>query len=439
MRTSNPHKPVAFVRVIVAAFDLRKQSYHTLHVSQSRAVCSLVETQKAPLSPRREVLSLRKCSTPRVFLSSHRARKGSANVSKKSALMQQLSESSDAAQSSTAWKSLDVIFTSVAYVALSVVNRVAYRMSLQIVPAYTFPLSLFVTMCYVLVYSCILSLRVRSRVVPISQVEWALRNWPLFALIGTLEAATFVIGMFSASRLPGALLPVLNQGILLFIAIASYVLLGRRYTSTQILGLIVVLIGVMLSIGPQTVGHAASDLSSGGIWVNALLFFGSYAFVAIAVVLKERVFKRSGLQPDLFIVNTFSSIMQFLATSITLPFVLTFATQIAGSSSTKAYFSDALRAFAGYDSRLMPWLALGYVGVNIIFNVTGLRLLKIASALDSVVASLISVPLTTLAFCLPLPLLVRSRFSPMVILGLVVLLTGIWLYNLPRTTRPADD
>ncbi|KAF6003085.1 hypothetical protein F1559_003924 [Cyanidiococcus yangmingshanensis] len=263
--------------------------------------------------------------------------------------MQQLSESSDAAQSSTAWKSLDVIFTSVAYVALSVVNRVAYRMSLQIVPAYTFPLSLFVTMCYVLVYSCILSLRVRSRVVPISQVEWALRNWPLFASIGTLEAATFVIGMFSASRLPGALLPVLNQGILLFIAIASYVLLGRRYTSTQILGLIVVLIGVMLSIGPQAVDHAASDLSSGGIWVNALLFFGSYAFVAIAVVLKERVFKRSGLQPDLFIVNTFSSIMQFLATSITLPFVLTFATQIAGSSSTKAIRQSP-------DALARPWL-----------------------------------------------------------------------------------
>lgn len=87
----------------------------------------------------------------------------------------------------------------------------------------------------------------------------------------------------------------------------------------------------------------------------------------------------------------------------------------------------------------MPWLALAYVAVNIVFNITGLRLLKIASALDSVVASLISVPLTTLVFCLPVPLLVQSRFSFMVLLGLGVLLFGIWLYNLPQVKERADD
>lgn len=349
-----------------------------------------------------------------------------------------LAKTGEVAKGSTS-KSADVLVTTAAYVALSVINRVAYRMSLQLMHRYTFSLSLFVTMCYTLVYSCILWNRVRRQIVPVSQVKWALQSWPLFALIGTLEAATFVIGMFSASRLPGALLPVLNQGILIFIAVASYVLLGRRYSFTQIVGLTVVLAGVLLSIGPQTVGQAASDLTSGDIWVNAMLFFGSYAFVAVAVVLKERVFKRSGVEPDLFIVNTFSSIMQFVATFIILPFTTSFAVQLAGSSSSQAYFSAAFKAFAGYESRLMPWLALGYIMVNIVFNVTGLRLLKIASALDSVVASLISVPLTTLTFCLPLPLLVQSQFSPMVLLGLGVLLTGIWLYNLPKTTQSAND
>jgi len=335
--------------------------------------------------------------------------------------------------------SSDVLLTTAAYVALSVLNRVVYRMDLQIMYSYTFFLSLFVTLCYVLVYASILWIRVRMRIVPMTQVKWAVNNWRLFALIGALEALTFVIGMFTASRLPGALLPVLNQGILIFIALASYALLGRRYTLTQIYGMLVVLAGVLISIGPQTVNEAALNLSSGGVWMNAFLFFGSYAFVALAVVLKERVFKRSGVQPDLFIVNTFSSLMQFAAISLMLPFTTPFAARLAESPSIGDYFSSALSTFAGRESSWMPWLALAYVAVNIVFNITGLRLLKIASALDSVVASLISVPLTTLVFCLPVPLLVQSRFSFMVLLGLGVLLFGIWLYNLPQVKERADD
>ena len=328
-------------------------------------------------------------------------------------------------------KDPQVLLTSMAYVVLSIVNRVVYRMSLVPMHRYTFFLSLFVTFMYVAAYGMTLAARRRAGIVGEEQLRWALSHLGVFAVIGSLEATTFVLGMYAAATLPGALLSVLSQSVLVFIAMASYFLLGRRYSMRQVSGLLLVVLGVVISIFPQTASQLAHETGGLRIWAMSAVFSLSYAFAATASVLKERVFKRSGIELDLFIVNTFSSLMQLAVTIVALPLSTALALHMARSSNLHEYLGGALSAFIGKTGIYMPWLAILYVAFNLGFNITGLRLLKIASALDATVVSMVSVPLTTLAFCLPLPILARSRFSPVVVLGLVVLLSGIWMYNRP--------
>ena len=55
----------------------------------------------------------------------------------------------------------------------------------------------------------------------------------LLAGAGACEAAAFVSLPFFASLLPGSLLPVMSQGLLIFSMIFSAVILGRRYDLLQ--------------------------------------------------------------------------------------------------------------------------------------------------------------------------------------------------------------
>eukprot|EP00439_Symbiodinium_sp_Y106_P035209 s1045_g4.t1 len=56
----------------------------------------------------------------------------------------------------------------------------------------------------------------------------------LLAGSGACEAAAFVLLPLFASMLPGSLLPVMSQGLLIFSMAFSAMLLGRRYDLVQV-------------------------------------------------------------------------------------------------------------------------------------------------------------------------------------------------------------
>eukprot|EP00879_Flechtneria_rotunda_P012129 GHRR01012667.1.p1 GENE.GHRR01012667.1~~GHRR01012667.1.p1 ORF type:complete len:218 (-),score=37.46 GHRR01012667.1:545-1198(-) len=75
---------------------------------------------------------------------------------------------------------------------------------------------------------------------------------------------------------------------------------------------------------------------------------------------------------------------------------------------------------------LLPFL---YIGVNVAFNVAAMYLVRSTGAVAAALAMSCLVPLTVLAFTLPLPLLEPVQLGPGFVWGAVLLTAGLLLYN----------
>ena len=94
------------------------------------------------------------------------------------------------------------------FIISAVVNRIIYKMQLVPMRDFTYFLSQFSCCCYVIVYGIILNNRIRSGVVTKPMLAYARDNVRVFAAIGTLEALTFLLALYSAARIPGGLIGV---------------------------------------------------------------------------------------------------------------------------------------------------------------------------------------------------------------------------------------
>lgn len=332
-----------------------------------------------------------------------------------------------------------------ATVFASAVNRIVYRLQLVPMRGYTFFVAQSCAAAYVAVYFSVLAVRRRRGMVAADAPAAARRtHGRTFAVIGALEATAFAIQLYAAGRLPGSLISVLNQAVLPFSMTASAVLLGRRYNAAQVGGAAIVIAGVLLCIAPSAVGlgavasskaaaaaAAAAGVGSAGggaggaaVAIHAALFASTMALIGVVVVLKERLLKVGGL--DVFIVNSYGSLAQCVATAALLPLSVRLA---AGGTPVGAYVRAGIAALTGATSPYMPWLTLAYICANLTFNIAALNLVRCSSAVVALLASLFTVPLTSLVFCLPLPLLVATPFSWWFVGGLAVISSGVLLYN----------
>lgn len=332
----------------------------------------------------------------------------------------------------------------------AVLNRLAYKVQTSgIMAQYTFFICLFTTACYVLIYFPILLWRVSRRIVSKQEVRNASTSYlPFFAIIGMLEALTFTIQMRAASQIPGTLLGILGQTILPFSMVASTLVLGTKFRTTQIVGVGTVVSGVLATVSTGNVGGIDTRVLR-----NAGLFALSFVFLAFAIVMKEvalqgkRPRKVPSLQRmggvdsdkappstpqkfDVFVVNSFSSLMQMTSTIALLPVLLAV---IPTDTSPLAYAAQGCLMM--FRAPYMPWLTVVYVVCNVLYNIFGLTLMKQASSTVVLIASVAAVPLVSLAFCLPIPLLSPSPFAWSTVAGLVVVMTGILIYNLPPQSR----
>ncbi|GAB0493139.1 hypothetical protein MMPV_004412 [Pyropia vietnamensis] len=352
-------------------------------------------------------------------------------------------ETTGAAATPTATLTRRTAALAAATVLASAVNRIVYRLQLVPMRGYTFFVAQACAVAYVTVYFSVLAIRRRKGVVAADAPAAARRDHGrTFAIIGALEATAFAVQLYAAGRLPGSFISVLNQAVLPFSMTASAVLLGRRYNAAQVGGAAIVIAGVLLCIAPSAFGlgaassskaaaaaAAAAGVGRGGISgaavaVHAALFASTMALIGVVVVLKERLLKVSGL--DVFIVNSYGSLAQCVATAALLPVSVRLA---AGGTPVGAYVRAGMAALTGATSPYMPWLTLAYIGANLSFNIAALNLVRCSSAVVALLASLFTVPLTSLVFCLPLPLLVATPFSWWFVGGLAVISTGVLLYN----------
>ncbi|KAG5566340.1 hypothetical protein RHGRI_002067 [Rhododendron griersonianum] len=292
---------------------------------------------------------------------------------------------------------------------------------------------------YVVVYFSILYIRYQAGIVTDEMLS--LPKAPYLA-VGLLEALGAASGMAAAAILSGAAIPILSQSFIVWQLILSYIFLGRRYRFNQLLGCLLVAVGVIVTVAS---GSSSGSLMEAGVFWS-LLMIVSFLFQAADTVLKEIIFLNAakqlkGRSVDLFVVNSFGSAFQALFICLLLPFL----SKLWGIPFYQLpnYLKDGAACFLNYGTVSSgcdgaPLLPLLFVIVNMGFNISLLHLLKISSAVVSCLASTVSVPISVFLFTLPLPYLgVASSLPPGFVSGVVVLLLGMLIYVSKPLFRPS--
>ncbi|VAI28807.1 unnamed protein product [Triticum turgidum subsp. durum] len=325
-----------------------------------------------------------------------------------------------------------VAVASAAVVALAVANRVLYKLALVPLKSYPFFLAQLTTFGYVAVYFSILYARYRAGVVTRDMLALPKIR---FAVIGLLEALGVAAGMSAGAMLPGPAIPILSQ------LIFSVLLLGKTYSLRQIIGCLLVTSGVILAVAS---GANDGHLLSGVKLIWPLLMVISSAFQAGASILKESVFvdgakRLKGKRPDIFVVNSFGSGFQALFVFLLLPLL----SNLRGIklAELSGHLNGGAECFLNVgespiDCGGAPFLPLLFIFVNMAFNISLLNLVKMSSAVVASLTATSAVPISIYILSLPLPYIPQGAgLSASFILGGMVLLTGLILYNLPQSSK----
>ncbi|CAM6106144.1 unnamed protein product [Calypogeia fissa] len=326
---------------------------------------------------------------------------------------------------------LEVFVAAIAVGLLGMANKVLYKMALVPMKEYPFFLAQMTTFGYVLVYFAFLFGRYKAGIVTDDMLSLPKGR---FVALGALEAIGLATGMAAAAVLSAASLPILMQTFLVWQLILSAAFVGKRYTTGQIAGCLLVVAGVVIVVASG--GGGTESLQRTGVFWPVVMIL-SALFSASASILKESVFRNAkrdvkGGKIDIFVVNSFGSGFQALFVLLLLPFL----SNLRGIPFHQlgSYFRDGSACFFNAGSSVgcegSPYLPLLYLVANMGFNVSSLYLMKISSAILASLCSTASVPLAIYAFTLPLPLLgVPPPLSPTLFSGSTILCTGLALYN----------
>lgn len=216
--------------------------------------------------------------------------------------------------------------------------------------------------------------------------------------------------------------------------ILSTTILKKKYSFGQILGCLLVIVGVVIAITSEFKVHSLEQL--GFFW--PMVMISSSAFSAGASIIKEFVFLDSkkhlqGKSIDLFVLNTFGSTGQALFVLLLLPFL----SHLKGirMHELPQYFKNGTLCFFGcnsiekgcYGAPLVPSM---YIITNITFNIFNLCLMKESSAVVSSLCTTLSLPISIWIFTFDLPLLGSPTTLPQgLYVGTIVLILGLIVYS----------
>ncbi|ESQ54881.1 hypothetical protein EUTSA_v10025263mg [Eutrema salsugineum] len=334
-----------------------------------------------------------------------------------------------------------IVVNSVVVISLALANRVLYKLALVPMKQYPFFLAQLNTFGYVLIYFSILYTRCRLGIVTGEMMS--IPKWR-FAIIGFLEALGVATGMAAAAMLPGPVIPILNQTYLVWQLLFATLILGRRFLLSQIAGCLLVSVGVVVAVSSGSgADHTLSGI--GLLWPAVMV--ASAAFQAGASIIKEFVFndaakRLKGKSLDIFVVNSFGSGFQALFVFLLLPFLsnlkgIPFASLLSYLKDGAGCFFNTGAKISGCDGA--PILPLLYIATNLAFNISLLHLVKISSAIVSSLTMMLAVPLSVYIMSKPLPYLPGgTSLSSNFVMGCIVLVLGLLLYNIPTTPTKQD-
>ena len=274
-----------------------------------------------------------------------------------------------------------------------------------------------------------------------------------FIVMGLLDCfGTFFTAM-GAVHTPGQLQPVLNQSLVPCTMVVSCVLLRSRYSWCHSLGAMLIVSGALVSLSPSLSHHSGSGAAdsacvSTGDCVriySIAIYWLSNVPMALSVVYKESRFHNETM--DVCWLTQWVSIYQFLFGFVLAPLQLLPGMSSArgvparqmldGMASGWACFIE--RDATGCAERHTMLLLFAYVGVNFVFNTTGLWLTKHGGAVLNSISYAMLVPLTTVFFSFPFLGPYREKLHAATFGGLAIVLIGfaLWRYATLRDESAA--
>ncbi|XP_009126357.1 protein CLT1, chloroplastic [Brassica rapa] len=339
-------------------------------------------------------------------------------------------------------RTTEIVIAAAVTAALGVGNRVMYKLALIPLKQYPFFLAQLSTFGYVAVYFSILYFRYRAGIV--TKEMLSVPKIP-FLIVGILESLALTSGMAAAANLSGPSTTVLSQTFLIWQILFSMVFLGRRYRINQLFGCVLVAFGVIVSVASGS-GAAHSFKDAGIFW--SLLMVLSFMLQGADTVMKEIIFidskkRLKGASLDLFVVNSYGSMFQVICIALLLPFL----SKLWGIPfyQLPSYLKDGGACFLNIGAKTTgcegaPLLPIMFVMMNMAYNISLLRLIKISSAVVSSLASTVSVPIAVYFFTLPLPYLgVASALPTGFVAGTVILVLGMLLYAWTPSSQTPDS
>lgn len=242
-----------------------------------------------------------------------------------------------------------------------------------------------------------------------------------FAVMGLLDCCGGFLAAMGATNTSGSLQQLLNQSLIPCTMLASWLFLNKHSTVRQQLGAFVIFLGVLVVLLPSFATPANSSL------ISNVVYFTSNIPLACSFVYKEIGFKN--LKVHVIYLTQMVSIYQLLWGFLFAPLQL-----IPGIGVMESWediftnFYSGFLCFIQWDSECASHgaflLLTGYCVVNFVFNTSGLYLVKKGSAVWNSITYALILPLTVLAFNLPILGIYTETFSYYTFAGLLVVLCG---------------
>lgn len=213
--------------------------------------------------------------------------------------------------------------------------------------------------------------------------------------------------------------------------LASSLFLGTHSSKIQILGALFILIGAFIVVLPNLLSTQSSNQYH---LLSAMLYFSSNIPFSASYVFKEHGFKN--LSVHVIYLTQWVSIYQLFIGFLFAPFQV-----LPGMGSKDGmalyeiwyHFRNGFYCFMEQNPTCREnhafLLLCGYCIINFTFNTTGLYLVKHGSATLNSISYAIILPLTTIAFSLPILGRFQETFGTSTLLGLLTVLTGFFLWK----------
>lgn len=276
---------------------------------------------------------------------------------------------------------------------------------------------------------------------PITSDMRALRHLRGFFVMGLLDCfGTFLTAMGNVFT-PGTYQTLINQSLIPATMIASFGFLGTRYSLGQIFAAVLIVGGAAVTIVPKLLDEArgapdaAHPYSADEVRGYAVaMYWLSNVPMACSTVYKEARFSREPM--DVTYLTQWVSIWQMLLGFCLAPVQIFPGVGSADGQSWEEIFSSFGSGWQCFladpsigCSARHTFLLFAYVLINFFFNTLGLYLTKHGGAvLNSITYSLL-LPLTSVAFSLPLLGDFCESVKPSTYVGLAVVMLGFALWR----------